>query len=114
MAIAEEGLKNHYGANIGKVYLNSYPNDIVGKAKAYAAAGSDYYYQDGVFYMMDANGAYKVIVPPAGALIEALPEDYDMVTLSDGNEYYQVDDTIYQLKIQEGKPYFEVLGQLYI
>ena len=41
MAIAEEGLKNHYGANIGKVYLNSYPNDIVGKAKAYAAAGSD-------------------------------------------------------------------------
>ncbi len=41
MAIAEEGLKNHYGANIGKVYLRSYPHDIVGKAKAYAAAGSD-------------------------------------------------------------------------
>ena len=41
MAIAEEGLKNAYGANIGKVYLQSYPSDIVGKAKAYAAAGSD-------------------------------------------------------------------------
>ena len=41
MAIAEEGLKNHYGANIGKVYLTSYPSDVVGKAKAYAAAGSD-------------------------------------------------------------------------
>ncbi|MBQ8374985.1 MAG: serine dehydratase subunit alpha family protein [Clostridia bacterium] len=41
MAIAEEGLKNEYGANIGKVYLHAYPNDIIGKAKAYAAAGSD-------------------------------------------------------------------------
>ncbi len=41
MAIAEEGLKNQYGANIGKVYLTSYPKDVIGKAKAYAAAGSD-------------------------------------------------------------------------
>jgi L-cysteine desulfidase len=41
MAIAEEGLKNNYGANIGKVYLKSYPNDVAGKAKAYAAAASD-------------------------------------------------------------------------
>ena len=41
MSIAEEGLKNHYGANIGKVYLMSYPKDVIGKAKAYAAAGSD-------------------------------------------------------------------------
>lgn len=41
MAIAEEGLKNKYGANIGKVYLSSYPKDVIGKAKAYAAAGSD-------------------------------------------------------------------------
>ena len=30
-----------------------------------------------------------------------------------GKEYYQVDDTIYQLKIEDGKPLFEVLGQLY-
>ena len=41
MAIAEEGLKNEYGANIGKVYLNSYPDDVAVRAKAYAAAGSD-------------------------------------------------------------------------
>ena len=41
MAIAKEGLKNNYGANIGKVLLKSYPNDIKTKAKAYAAAGSD-------------------------------------------------------------------------
>lgn len=41
MAIAEEGLKNNYGANIGKVYLAEYAPDLTIKAKAYAAAGSD-------------------------------------------------------------------------
>lgn len=41
MAIAEEGLKNTYGANIGKVFLRSYQPDIKITAKAYAAAGSD-------------------------------------------------------------------------
>lgn len=41
MAIAGEGLKNHYGANIGKVLLNVYGDDVKIKAKAWAAAGSD-------------------------------------------------------------------------
>lgn len=41
MAIAEEGLNKNYGANIGKVLLNAYPDDVKIKAKAYAAAGSD-------------------------------------------------------------------------
>ena len=84
----------------------------LGLVQSFAAAGSDYYYQDGVFYVMDANGEYKVIVPPAGAMVEILPEDYDMITLND-NEYYKVDETVYKVTISEGKPYFEVLGQLY-
>lgn len=41
MAIAEEGLKHSYGANIGQVLLRSYPDSIEVKAKAYAAAASD-------------------------------------------------------------------------
>ena len=41
MAIAEEGLRNDYGANIGKVYLSAYTPDVSIKAKAYTAAGSD-------------------------------------------------------------------------
>lgn len=41
MSIAEEGLKNSYGANIGKTILNSEGDSIKTKAKAYAAAGSD-------------------------------------------------------------------------
>lgn len=85
----------------------------LGLIQSYAAAGSPYYYQDGVFYSVDASGQYSVIVPPAGALVETLPEDYDMITLADGNEYYMVDDTVYKVTIVEGKPYFEVLGQLY-
>lgn len=41
MAIAEEGLRGNWGANIGSVYLARYKNDVSNKAKAYAAAGSD-------------------------------------------------------------------------
>lgn len=40
MAIAEEGLKNNWGANVGSVLLK-YGSDLRTKAKAYAAAGSD-------------------------------------------------------------------------
>jgi len=40
-AIAAEGLKGNYGANIGKLLRKSYGNDIKVKAKAAAAAGSD-------------------------------------------------------------------------
>ena len=41
MAIAQEGMKNNYGANIGKVLLHTYGDDVKTKARAYAAAGSD-------------------------------------------------------------------------
>lgn len=40
-AISNEGLKNSYGANVGKVLLNYYGTDIKVRAKAVAAAGSD-------------------------------------------------------------------------
>lgn len=40
-AIAEEGLRNSWGANIGSILLRDYPRDIKTEAKAWAAAGSD-------------------------------------------------------------------------
>lgn len=40
-AIAEEGLRGDYGANIGSVLLDTYGTDIRTRAKAKAAAGSD-------------------------------------------------------------------------
>ena len=36
--IAEEGLKNNYGANIGKIMLSTYGDDVKVRAKAMAAA----------------------------------------------------------------------------
>ena len=41
MAIAEEGLKNNWGANIGSVLIDSWGDDIKVRAKALAAAASD-------------------------------------------------------------------------
>ena len=40
MAIAEEGMKNNYGSNIGKLIISN-STSIAEKARAYAAAGSD-------------------------------------------------------------------------
>ena len=40
-AISQEGLNGDYGANIGKVLLDTYGDDIRTRAKAKAAAGSD-------------------------------------------------------------------------
>ena len=88
-------------------------NQQLGLTQSSATAGSEYFYQDGVFYSRNASGEYHVIVPPVGAMVETLPEDYDMVKLTDGNEYYKVDDTVYKVVISDGRPYFEVVGQLY-
>ena len=41
MAIAREGLENNYGARIGQVLLKARGNDVVTRAKAFAAAASD-------------------------------------------------------------------------
>ena len=40
-AIADEGLRGNWGANIGSILLKSYGNSVHNRAKAYAAAGSD-------------------------------------------------------------------------
>ena len=41
MAIAEEGLRGNYGANIGSTLLKAFPDNITYKMRAYAAAASD-------------------------------------------------------------------------
>lgn len=83
----------------------------LGLVQSFAAADASYFYQDGVFYTMGPDGQCMVIVPPAGALVESLPEDYEVVILG-GKEYYKVDDTVYRTVISDGKPYFEVVGQM--
>lgn len=41
MAIAQEGLRGDYGANIGSILLQAYGDEVHNRAKAMAAAGSD-------------------------------------------------------------------------
>lgn len=84
----------------------------LGLVQSYAAADMEYYYQNGVFYVLDVDGEYRVIIPPAGAIVDSLPSDRNTVTLG-GEVFYQVDDTIYQSRNIDGNLYFEVLGQLY-
>ena len=84
----------------------------LGLVQSYADAGLEYFYNDGVFYTKGADGQYTVIVPPAGALVDSLPDDYELIELG-GGTYYKVDDTVYRMTIDaEGKACFEVLGQL--
>ena len=84
----------------------------LGLVQSYAYANSDYYYQDGVFYTLSPSGAFTTIVPPAGALVTSLPDDYEVIVMN-GIEYYMVDNTVYRTTLFEGQPYLEVLGQMY-
>ena len=110
--IALTAVKISYYNSLAQANANLLAANSLGVVQNYADKGASYYYQDGVFYTITADGKYMVIAPPAGALVESLPEDYEVVTLSDGNVYYKVDNTIYRMTVNEGKPYFEVVGQM--
>ena len=84
----------------------------LGLVQSYAYANAEYFYQDGVFYTVSASGVYTTIVPPAGALVTSLPDDYEVIVMG-GIEYYLVDNTVYRTTVFEGEPYLEVLGQMY-
>jgi hypothetical protein len=84
----------------------------LGLVQSYAYANSEYFYQDGVFYTISPSGAYSTIVPPAGALVTSLPDDYETIVMN-GVEYYMVDNTVYRTILYEGEPLLEVLGQMY-
>lgn len=108
--IAEQN--SEIAANARKVSESSSLAESLGLSQSFAKAGTEYYYNDGVFYIKGDDGQYIVIVPPAGALVDALPGDYELIELG-GNTYYKVDDTVYRMTIsEEGKACFEVLGQL--
>ena len=83
----------------------------LGLVQSYASATTQYYYDDGIFFVLNSNGQYETIVPPAGALVEELPDDYEEIELG-GDTYYRVDDTVYRIVINNSKPVFEVLGQM--
>ena len=83
----------------------------LGLVQSFANAAMKYYYEDGVFFVVNNKGQYEVIVPPAGALVSELPDDYETIVMN-GIEYYRVDDTVYRVTLVDGTPYLEVLGQM--
>ena len=81
----------------------------LGLVQSFASATTPYYYQDGVFYT-GSGREFRTIIPPAGAIIASLPEDY--ILFQHGTDrYYRVEDTLYRQLVVDGAPYFEVLGQ---
>ena len=85
--------------------------NLLGLVQSYADASVEYFYEDGVFFVINKKGKYEVIVPPAGALVSELPDDYETIVLN-GTEYYKVDDTVYRVTLVDGTPFLEVLGQM--
>jgi hypothetical protein len=54
-----------------------------------------YYYYYGTFYSKVVNGdEYEVIDAPEGAVVDALPDGYEVKTVN-GNEYYVLDGVYY-------------------
>ena len=103
---------NAYALN-SKRALTAYElAEMLGLVQSYASIGAEYFYQDGVFYTISASGQYTTIVPPAGALVTSLPDDYEIIVMN-GIEYYMVDNTVYRTTVFEGEPFLEVLGQMY-
>lgn len=83
-AIAEEGLKNNYGANIGKVLLKTYGHDVRTRAKAMAAAGSD----------ARMNGCELPVIINAGSGNQGIT--CSLPLLEYAKEYQTPEDTLYR------------------
>ena len=94
-------------ANTGYVLRNSDDYYVTNVANQ---VNQEYYYQDGVFYILQ-NGQYYVIDAPIGALVTQIPDDYDEIEL-DGRTYYLVEDTLYKATVIDGALYFEVVSNL--
>ena len=114
--IRDEIARARRAATISTVYGNTKTGYVVRTSDDYYntnlvnQANQEYYYQDGVFYVLK-NGQYYVIEPPIGALVTEIPADYEEIEL-DGRTYYQVEDTLYKATVIDGALYFEVVCNL--
>ncbi len=102
-------------ATLAKVYSTGNTGYVLRNSDDYVTnvatqLNQEYYYQDGVFYILQ-NGQYYVIEAPIGALVTQIPEDYDEIEL-DGRTYYLVENTLYKTTVIDGALYFEVVSNL--
>lgn len=83
-AISDEGLKNDWGANVGKTLLKYYGNDVKIRAKARAAAGSD----------ARMNGCELPVIINSGSGNQGLTVSMPVLTYAE--EYKVSDDRLYR------------------
>ena len=83
-AISDEGLKNNWGANIGKTLLKEYGNDVKIRSKARAAAGSD----------ARMNGCELPVVINSGSGNQGLTVSMPVLTYAE--EYNIDEDRLYR------------------
>lgn len=85
MAIAREGINGNYGANIGRVILNTYDlNDVKTRARAWAAAGSD----------ARMNGCEMPVIVNSGSGNQGITCSVPVVIYAD--EFKASDDQMYR------------------
>jgi len=95
----------HFGPSFG-LRLNVLPFGYY----PFYYGGSQYYYNDGVYYRPYSNGGYEVAAPPLGASVKRLPSG-SKVTVIDGVKYYELGGTFYQEEINEkNKVTYKVVG----
>lgn len=83
-AISDEGLKNKWGANVGKTLLKYYGNDVKTRAKARAAAGSD----------ARMNGCELPVIINSGSGNQGLTVSMPVLTYAE--EYKVSDERLYR------------------
>lgn len=74
-------------------------------------SAEEYFYQDGIFFVLDEYGQYIVVDAPLGARVPYLPQDYERVRYN-GRSYYKVDYTLYRAIRIGGDTFYEVVGNL--
>ncbi|MCU7552311.1 DUF6515 family protein [Chitinophagaceae bacterium LB-8] len=67
---------------------------------------TNYYY--GRAYYEKSGDGYKVVAPPAGAIVDSLPEDGEEVKIGD-QTYVKIGETYYQPVKVDGKDKYEVV-----
>ncbi len=107
IVLTRNGIKYHYHAGVfyrhyGGRYVVGRPvvgirvTTIPAARRKIIVQHKTYYYYYGTYYQKsEATNDYVVVLPPEGALVDALPEGYEVKSIN-GTEYYVLEDVYYR------------------
>jgi len=80
-------------------------------AKTTLTVDSSIFYYYGTFYSKQIDGAYIVVDPPVGAIVNALPKGYT-IKVFDKIQYYFLDGVFYrEVAVENGEMNYEVVSK---